>query len=126
MKQPRRFALVCAAGVALLGIFKLTAAAIATTFTMGFGIAFVIVSAQTLMQQETPHDMLGRVSSSFMSVFSLAQVLGLLLSGRLALWVGIRGVFLICAGALLMIAFIGWTREKTAGPARTAAVEGAG
>ena len=116
---------VCAAGVALLGIFKLTAAAIATTFTMGFGIAFVIVSAQTLMQQETPHDMLGRVSSSFMSVFSLAQVLGLLLSGRLALWVGIRGVFLICAAALLVIASAGLMRNK-ATAARNPAVEGAG
>ena len=117
---------VCAAGVALLGLFRLTAAAIATTFTMGFGIAFVIVAAQTLMQQETPHDMLGRVSSSFMSVFSLAQVFGLLLSGRLALWVGIRGVFLICAGALVIIALVGVMREKRTTARRLAAAEGAG
>jgi MFS family permease len=113
---------VCSAGVALLGLFKVTAAALATTFTMGFGIAFVIVAAQTLMQQETPHEMLGRVSSSFMSVFSLAQVFGLLLSGQLALWLGIRGVFLICAVALAIIAIAGLMRHR-ATSARAAAAE---
>ena len=102
----------CAAGVALLGIFRATAAALATTFTMGFGISFVVVAAQTLMQQETPPEMLGRVSSSFMSVFSLAQVLGLLLSGRLAVWFGIRAVFLLCAAALAVIVIAGSIRRS--------------
>jgi MFS family permease len=102
----------CAAGVALLGIFRATAAAVATTFTMGFGISFVVVAAQTLMQQETPPEMLGRVSSSFMSVFSLAQVLGLLLSGRLAVWFGIRAVFLLCAAALAVIVIAGSIRHS--------------
>ena len=104
----------CGIGVALLGIFSTIAAAIATTFAMGFGIAFVVVSSQTLMQQETPPQMLGRVSSSFMSVFSLAQVLGLLLSGRLAVWLGIRQVFLACAAALALIAALGYSRHKPA------------
>ena len=104
--------IVCAAGVALLGIFAAIAAAVATTFTMGFGISFVVVAAQTLMQQETPPAMLGRVSSSFMSVFSLAQTLGLLLSGRLAVWFGIRVVFLMCAVALALIALLGFTQHK--------------
>ena len=98
--------------VALLGIFRATAAALATTFTMGFGISFVVVAAQTLMQQETPPEMLGRVSSSFMSVFSLAQVLGLLLSGRLAVWFGIRAVFLLCAAALAVIVIAGSIRHS--------------
>ncbi|MGI9103009.1 MAG: MFS transporter [Terriglobales bacterium] len=101
----------CGFGVALLGIFRTFAAAIGSTFGMGFGIAFVIVAAQTLMQQETPHDMLGRVSSSFMSVFSLAQAGGLLLSGHLADWLGIRMVFVACALALMVLAAIGYTRR---------------
>jgi len=104
--------IVCAAGVALLGIFAAIPAAVATTFTMGFGISFVVVAAQTLMQQETPPAMLGRVSSSFMSVFSAAQVLGLLLSGHLAVWFGIRIVFLLCAAALAVIALAGFTQHK--------------
>jgi MFS family permease len=104
----------CAVGVALLGVFRAIPAAVATTFTMGFGISFVVVAAQTLMQQETPPAMLGRVSSSFMSVFSFAQVLGLLLSGHLAVWFGIRAVFLLCAAALALIATIGLTQHKPA------------
>jgi MFS family permease len=102
----------CGAGVALLGIFGAIPAAVATTFTMGFGISFVVVAAQTLMQQETPPAMLGRVSSSFMSVFSFAQVLGLLLSGHLAVWFGIRAVFLLCAAALALIATVGFFQHK--------------
>ena len=103
---------ICAAGVALLGIFGVVYSAIATTFLMGFGISFVVVSSQTLMQQETPHEMMGRVSSSFMSAFSFAQVLGLLLSGYLAVWLGIRPVFVACALALGVIALLGTIRNK--------------
>lgn len=81
---------------------------------MGFGISFVVVAAQTLIQQETPHDMLGRVSSSYMSVFSLAQTGGLLLSGHLAVWLGIRAVFVMSAIALAVIAVAGLIQHKPA------------
>jgi MFS transporter, DHA3 family, macrolide efflux protein len=101
-----------AIGVGLLGTIGLYAAAVASTFGMGFGIAFVIVSAQTLMQQETPREMMGRVSSSFMSVFSCAQVLGLLLSGKLAAWVSVRHVFQLCALALVVLAGLGYLRHQ--------------
>ena len=105
---------IAAAGVALLGIFGTIPSAVATTFTMGFGISFVVVAAQTLIQQETPPDMLGRVSSSYMSVFSLAQTGGLLLSGHLAVWLGIRAVFVISAIALAVIAIAGLIQHKPA------------
>jgi DHA3 family macrolide efflux protein-like MFS transporter len=108
---------IAALGVALLGVFGVVAAAIATTFIMGIGISFIVVAAQTQMQKETPPTMLGRVSSSFMSVFSLAQVLGLVLSGHLALWFGIRAVFLICAVALLLMAGTGFALAMRSRPA---------
>lgn len=114
--------LICGGGVALLGVFGVTPAAIATTLTMGFGIAFVVVAAQTLMQQETPPQMLGRVSSSFMSLFSFAQVLGLVLAGHLAVWFGIRPVFLLCAAALVGIAALGHHRHR---PEESVVVAGA-
>ena len=114
-----------AVGVGFLGVFQLYAAAVASTFGMGFGIAFVIVAAQTLMQTETPREMLGRVSSSFMSVFSVAQVLGLLLSGKLALWLSVRQVFQLCALALLVIALAGYLRNRaTTTPDRAVASAG--
>ena len=110
-----------AVGVGLLGLFKVYAAAVASTFGMGFGISFVIVAAQTLMQTETPREMLGRVSSSFMSVFSVAQVLGLLLSGKLALWLSVRQVFELCALTLLLIAGAGYLRHQATSKPQSAA-----
>jgi MFS family permease len=105
--------LAASVGVGLLGTFKVYAAAVACTTAMGFGFAFVIVSAQTLMQQETPREMLGRVSSSFMSVFSCAQVLGLLLSGKLAQWLSVREVFQLSALMLVLLTATGFARYHT-------------
>ena len=97
----------CAAGIALLGIFRAVSAAVATTFTMGFGISFVVVAAQTLMQQETPPELMGRVGSTFMSCVLTAQILGLLLSGVLTEFISVRNVFAICAAMLLLLALAG-------------------
>ena len=94
-------------GAGLLGAFRNTPMAALSTFTMGFGIAFVWIPAQTMSQQETPPPMVGRVSSTFMSLIAVSQVVGLLLSGYLAQKLGIRVVFLACAGALALISLAG-------------------
>jgi MFS family permease len=106
-------------GAALLGLFHNIPMGAASTFTMGFAIAFVIVPAQTLSQQETPHEMMGRVSSSFLSLIALAQVLGLMLSGYLAQRLGIRELFLACAAFLGILAVAGYllVRKPKAVPA---------
>ena len=94
-------------GAGLLGAFRNTPMAALSTFTMGFGIAFVWIPAQTMSQQETPPPMVGRVSSTFMSLIAVSQVFGLLLSGYLAQKLGIRAVFLTCAGVLGAISLAG-------------------
>jgi len=94
-------------GAALLGFANNLVVAGLSTFTIGFAIAFVLVPAQTVSQQETPHAMMGRVSSTFMSLFSLSQVLGLLLSGFLAQRLGMRPLFVTCGVALILIAAVG-------------------
>ncbi|HZU34001.1 MAG TPA: MFS transporter [Candidatus Angelobacter sp.] len=95
-------------GAALLGSFENSLMAALSTFTMGFAIAFVWVPAQTMSQQETPPVMVGRVTSSFMSLISIAQVLGLLLSGYLARALGIRPLFMACAGFLALLSAAGY------------------
>ncbi len=95
-------------GAALLGVFQRPVAAALSTFTIGAAIAFVMVPAQTLSQKETPPAMQGRVSSTFMSLFSISQVSGMLLSGVLATELGIRQLFLVCALALLLLSAAGW------------------
>jgi MFS family permease len=113
-------------GAAFLGAFHNVAMAAVSTFTMGFAIAFVWVPAQTMSQQETPHAMVGRVSSSFMSLISIAQVLGLLLSGYLAQKLGIRPLFMACAGVLALLSAVGYLMMRgrepmAAAPAMVAA-----
>jgi len=114
-------------GAALLGLFHNIPMAALSTFTMGFAISFVLIPAQTLSQQETPPALMGRVSSTFMSLIAVAQVLGLLLSGYLAQRLGIRALFLTCAGALALVAGAGhvWMRGRSEGlvePATDASV----
>lgn len=109
-------------GAALLGLFRNIPMAALSTFTMGFAIAFVLIPAQTLSQQETPPALMGRVSSTFMSLIAVAQVLGLLLSGYLAQRLGIRTLFLTCAGALALVAGAGhvWMRGRSERPVEPA------
>lgn len=85
-------------GALLLGAFTYAATAMLGTFTLGFTFAGVIVPAQTLMQRETPHELMGRISSTMMSVVFFAQLIGLILSGVFAQAFGVRTVFFVCAG----------------------------
>jgi MFS family permease len=103
------------AAVLLLGAVPLVAAAIGSTFMIGFSFAAIMVPAQTLSQRETPHDMLGRVASTQISILSLAQILGLVLSGTLAELFGVRIVFFLCSGLSLGLVALGrlFLRAKT-------------
>ena len=84
-------------GALLLGALPWVAMSMLACFTLGFAFAGVIVPAQTLMQQETPPKLMGRISSTVMSVVFFAQLVGLALSGVLAQGVGVRAVFFLCA-----------------------------
>jgi MFS family permease len=84
-------------GALLLGAVPLVAMAMLACFTLGFAFAAVIVPAQTLLQQETPAALMGRISSTTMSVVFFAQLVGLVLSGVLAQTFGVRAVFFLCA-----------------------------
>ena len=63
--------------------------------------------AQTLIQRETPPDMLGRVGSTNTSVVFLGQVAGLAVSGVLAEILGVRLVFFLCAVLSVALAIAG-------------------
>jgi MFS transporter, DHA3 family, macrolide efflux protein len=104
-------------GAAVLGLFRNIPTAAISMFTMGFAIAFVLVPAQTMSQRETPPQMVGRVTSTFMSLLSFAQIFGLLLSGVLAQRLGIRSVFVASAVFLVVIAAAGyWTVHRPSAP----------
>jgi MFS family permease len=84
-------------GALILGALPWVVFSMLGCFTLGFAFAGVIVPAQTLMQRETPHALLGRISSTMMSMIFFAQLVGLMLSGILANAIGVRAVFFLCA-----------------------------
>lgn len=96
----------------LLGAVVHTVVTLLTTLVMGFSVALILIPAQTVMQEETPPAMLGRVSSSFMSVLSFAQIAALGLSGPVAEWIGIRHLYYASAMFLFLIAAFGYWRIK--------------
>jgi MFS family permease len=105
--------------VVVMAAFKTIAAASVGMFGLGIGVIFVIVSAQTLMQGQTPMELIGRVSASFMAVLSVAQLIGLVISGSLAQTLGIRNLFFASAALLFVITAFGYFRlpEQPAVPA---------
>jgi DHA3 family macrolide efflux protein-like MFS transporter len=103
-----------ALGTALLAFFPLVATTILGCFLIGFSAAGVIVPAQTLVQQETPAELMGRVGSTLMSAIFTAQIAGLVLSGILAQYTSIRRVFLLCTVMLAALIVAGklWMEPK--------------
>jgi DHA3 family macrolide efflux protein-like MFS transporter len=110
------------AGILCLAIFGNVPVTFAATLVLGVGVALVIIPAQTLMQGQTPMEMLGRVTSSLMSVLAAAQVAGLLVSGSIAQAVGIRNSYFATSGLMLAIAGVGWRVVER----RKAAAQGCG
>jgi MFS family permease len=102
--------------VVVMAAFKTIAAASAGMLGLGIGVLFVIVAAQTLMQGQTPAQLVGRVSSSFMAVLSVSQLVGLVISGSLAQTLGIRNLFFASAAMLLLITVLGFFRLPQQSP----------
>ena len=102
--------LTMGAFVVVLAAFKSIAAASISMFGVGVGVVFVFISAQTLMQGLTPMELIGRVSSSVMSVLCIAQLVGLMFSGSLAQTLGIRTLFYASAVMLLLMSVFGYFR----------------
>jgi MFS family permease len=87
-------------GIMLLAIATNSPAALACSLTLGLAASAVLIPTQTMTQQETPHEMLGRVSSASISMMTVAQLMGVAVSGKLAALMGIRHVYLLFAALL--------------------------
>ena len=96
-----------AVGLVILAAVTQVWTTMAGNFLIGFAVAGIIIPAQTMIQQETPRVLMGRVGSTVMSCIFTAQILGLLLSGMLAQFTTVRMVFAICAGMVLVLAAAG-------------------
>ena len=87
-------------GMLLLALATSAPVALACSLALGLAASAVLIPTQTMTQQETPHEMLGRVSSTSISLMTVAQLVGVAVSGKLAAWMGIRHVYQLFAGML--------------------------
>jgi DHA3 family macrolide efflux protein-like MFS transporter len=94
-------------GTLMLALFPHLYATIPGLFVIGFSAAAIIVPAQTLIAQETPPAMMGRVGSTVMSAIFSAQILGLILSGVLTEHISVRGIFGLCTAMLVILTIVG-------------------
>ncbi len=120
LTKGRRKEMVVLAGLLMVGfailitaLFKFAAVTALGMFGVGFGVAFIIAPSQALFQQETPITMVGRVSSSVMSVLTFSQVVGLMISGTIAQAIGIQNLFLASAAMLAAVAGFGYLRLQS-------------
>jgi DHA3 family macrolide efflux protein-like MFS transporter len=107
-----------AVGLIILTLLPHVWSTLLGNFIIGIAVAAIIVPAQTLFQQATPPELMGRVGSTFMSIIFAAQIAGLVLSGILTQHIGVRQVFALCAAMLIVLVIIGklWMEPKDQSP----------
>lgn len=102
-------------GVFLLAFSSSLGPALLASFLLGLAAGGVLVPAQTLLQEETPHNILGRLSSSSTAMITVSQLVAVALAGKFAEWMGIRNLYYGVALALLLIALSGYAYARTRG-----------
>ncbi len=112
-----------AVGTLILAAVPLLVTTIPALILIGFAAGGIIVPSQTMIQEETPPAMLGRVGSTVMSFVFSAQIAGLILSGILADHTSVRGVFLLSGILLAVLVVAGkfWMEPKSHHPQPVAA-----
>jgi MFS family permease len=103
-----------AIGLVILTLLPHIWSTLVGNFIIGFSVAGIVVPSQTLFQQATPPELMGRVGSTFMSIIFTAQISGLILSGLLTQYIGVRQVFALCAVMLVVLITVGklWMEPK--------------
>ncbi len=103
-------------GMGFAVLFTAVFGTVATTaggmLSLGFFSAFIMITAQTLIQKETPAPMMGRVSSSLMSLLAIAQVVAMFVAGPVAQKAGIRNLYFASAAMLVGIGLFGLMRLR--------------
>lgn len=117
-KKSRVLLVVCGISGLGIGIFLLAIShdaptAILCSLSLGFAVSFVMVPSQTLVQEESPQAILGRVSSTSLSLMTLAQIVGVSIAGKMADWMGIRNLYLLLAVLLFLIGSFGFLLSRS-------------
>lgn len=97
-------------GIAVLitAIFGSMASTAAGMLGLGLFASAIFVTATTLIQHETPHELLGRVMSSMMSLVAGSQVISMFVAGPVAEKIGIPNLYYASAAMLVVIGIVGY------------------
>ncbi len=102
-------------GLGGMGIAILVTAAFGTMgstaagmFGLGLCASAIFITATTLIQHETPHELLGRVMSSMMSLVAGSQVISMFAAGPVAEKTGIPNLYYGSAALLVAIGVVGY------------------
>jgi len=98
--------------VAITAAFGELISTIVGMLLLGFCAAFITITSQTLTQQETPPEMLGRVSSSMMSMMAVSQVISMVVAGPVAERVGLRNLYYASAVLLAVVGVTGYMQLR--------------
>lgn len=104
--------LLCGISIGAIALIPKDLVAMVGCLGIGVGASLMIIAATSLMQGQVPHEIRGRVSSSFMSLISISQGIALLFAGDLASRFGILSVFYGSAAMLILISLIGAIRLR--------------
>ena len=79
--------------------------ALISSLFLGLGGIYVVIPSQTLVQEVTPQDILGRVSSTSLSIITISQMLAFLTAGQIAGWIGVANLYYSLTIFLILTAF---------------------
>lgn len=107
-----------------LGIFVLAAAgralpALISCVWLGLCVSAVLIPSQTLMQEETPQTILGRVTGTSSALTTVSTLVSVALAGKIADWIGIRNLFNAVACFLILLVLLGYLYARVKGVAET-------
>ena len=96
-------------GVAVLitAVFGTMGSTAAGMLGLGFCAAAIFITATTLIQHETPRELLGRVMSCLMSLVAGSQVVAMFVAGPVAEKAGIPNLYYGSAAMLVAIGIVG-------------------
>ena len=90
-------------------------------FGLGLCASAIFITATTLIQHETPHELLGRVMSCLMSLVAGSQVISMFVAGPVAERIGIPNLYFGSAALLFGIGAVGYFKLPKSAPAEPVA-----
>lgn len=104
--------LACGVNIAIIAWAGITSVTIAGCIGIGLSASLLMIPSMAVMQGQVPAEMRGRVSSSAMSLMTMAQGVALLFAGDMASRFGIVNVYYASAAMLAGIAGFGFVRGR--------------